>query len=255
LITTIDTDVGIVTVDDGERLQTFELATPKAFSAITDAYLRCGWDNKYVYSFTWMGRPIIQLPDDIVRIQELIYTVRPDIIIDIGIAHGGSLIAEASLLKAMGNGRVIGVDIEIRPHNRKAIVDHEMFPLITLIEGDSIAKKTVDLIADEISINDRVLVLLDGCHSKDHVYRELELYSPFVTLDSYIVAMDGIMKDLVGAPRSQPDWVSNNPSAAAREFVELHKEFVIEKTIASFNESSVTDFPTYFPEGYIKRIK
>ena len=136
MITTIDTDVGIVTVDDGERLQTFELATPKAFSAITDAYLRCGWDNKYVYSFTWMGRPIIQLPDDIVRIQELIYTVRPDIIIDIGIAHGGSLIAEASLLKAMGNGRVIGVDIEIRPHNRKAIVDHEMFPLITLIEGD-----------------------------------------------------------------------------------------------------------------------
>lgn len=254
MITIIDTDLDIVTIDDNGQSQTFSMGTPEAFSAVANAYLRCGWDNKYVYGFTWMGRPIIQLPDDIVKIQEVIYSVRPDIIIDIGIAHGGSLIAEASLLKAMGNGRVIGVDIEIRPHNRKAIEGHEMFPLITLIEGDSTDKKTVDLISDEISNHDKVLVLLDGCHTKDHVLCELELYSPFVTVGSYIVAMDGIMKDLVGAPRSQLDWASNNPSTAAREFVEKHSEFVIEEPAPPFNEGNIVNFPTYFPDGYIKRI-
>ena len=254
MITIIDTDLDIVTIDDNGQSQTFSMGTPEAFSAVANAYLRCGWDNKYVYGFTWMGRPIIQLPDDIVRIQELIYAVRPDIIIDIGIAHGGSLIAEASLLKAMGNGRVIGVDIEIRHHNRKAIEDHEMFPLITLIEGDSTDKKTIDLISDEINKDDRVLVLLDGCHIKDHVLRELELYSPFVTVGSYIVAMDGIMKDLVGAPRSQPDWATNNPSAAAREFIKEHPRFIIEEPVPPFNEGNIESSTTYFPDGYIKRI-
>src|SRR5437588_9872195 len=117
----IDMERGSVVVEDNGDSQTFPIASPEAFSAISKAYLRAGWDNKYVYSFTWMGRPIIQLPDDILRIQELIYSVKPDVIIETGVAHGGSLIFYASLCKIMEKGRVVGDDIEIRPHTRRAI--------------------------------------------------------------------------------------------------------------------------------------
>src|SRR3989338_4111581 len=123
----IDLEKSLVIVEEGGNIKTYPMATPEAFSIISKAWLRCGWDTKYVYSFTWMGRPIIQLPDDVVRIQEVIYRVKPDVIIETGIAHGGSLVFHASLCKAMGRGRIIGVDIEIRPHNRKAIEEHELF--------------------------------------------------------------------------------------------------------------------------------
>src|SRR5437588_2305382 len=117
----IDMERGSVVVEDNGDSQTFPIASPEAFSAISKAYLRSGWDNKYVYSFTWMGRPIIQLPDDMFRIQELIYSLAPDVIIETGIAHGGSLMFYASLCKAMGRGRVVGIDVDIRKHNRDAI--------------------------------------------------------------------------------------------------------------------------------------
>ena len=133
----IDMQKDLVIVDDGSNSNVYPMASTEAFSIISKAWLRCGWDNKYVYSFTWMGRPIIQLPDDMFRIQEIVYSVKPDIIIETGVAHGGSLVYYASLCKATERGRVVGVDIEIRPHNRKAIEAHELFPYITLIEGDS----------------------------------------------------------------------------------------------------------------------
>src|SRR5262245_24088745 len=117
----IDMDRDRVLVEDDGSSESFPMASPEAFSAISKAYLRCGWDNKYVYSFTWMGRPVIQLPDDMFRIQEVIYKVKPDVVLDIGVAHGGSLVFFASLCKAMEKGRVIGVDIDIRAHNRAAI--------------------------------------------------------------------------------------------------------------------------------------
>jgi cephalosporin hydroxylase len=252
---TVDTDVGTVFVEDGNQTSTHNLDTAEAFEAISQVYLRCGWDTKYVYSFSWMGRPIIQLPDDMVRIQELIYSVKPDVIIETGIAHGGSLIFYSGILKAMGRGKVVGVDIDIRAHNREAIEAHEMFPLITLIEGDSIANETMRKVQEQVSHDDTVLVLLDGNHSKNHVAQELELYSPLVSVGSYIVATDGIMQDLVGAPRSQSDWADNNPASAAREFVLSNPSFIIEEPTPVFNEGEVEKMVTYWPDGYIKRIR
>ncbi len=251
----IDLEKDLVIVERKNSRSVFPMSSPEAFSVISKAWLRCGWDNKYVYSFTWFGRPIIQLPDDMIRIQELIYSVKPDLIIEIGVAHGGSLVYYASLCKAMGCGRIVGVDIEIRPHNRKAIEAHELFSYITLIEGDSIAPDTVSQVKALVKPEGRVLVLLDGCHTKAHVAAELEAYSPLVNVGSYIVAMDGIMKDLVGAPRSNPDWGWNNPASAALEFVENNSNFIIEDPEISFNEGTITEKVTYWPNAFIKRIK
>src|SRR5678815_3421901 len=136
---TIDGDKLIVSGGgDGEK-QEYGIGSPEAFRILSKLWLRSGWDAKYVYSFTWLGRPIIQLPEDLLRLQEVIYRVKPDVIIETGVAHGGSLIFYASLCKAMAKGRVIGVDVEIRAYNRSAIEAHELSSYITLIEGDSIA--------------------------------------------------------------------------------------------------------------------
>ncbi len=134
----IDEANGVVIAAGPDGEVTHRLDSPEAFRLISKAWVRCGWDTKYVYSFSWMGRPVIQLPEDMLRIQEVIYEVKPDVIVETGVAHGGSLIFYASLFKAMGKGRVIGIDIEIRPHNRSAIEAHEMKPLISLIEGSSV---------------------------------------------------------------------------------------------------------------------
>ncbi len=251
----IDLEKGLVILEREKDKQVYPLATPEAFSIISKAWLRCGWDAKYVYSFTWMGRPIIQLPDDMIRIQEVLYSVKPDVIIETGIAHGGGLIYYASLCRAMNRGRVIGIDIEIRPHNRKAIEAHELYPYITLIEGDSVDPGLVNKVSKLLTPGERVMVLLDSCHSKKHVLAELNLYSPLVSVNSYIVAMDGIMKDLAGAPRSQDDWGWNNPVNAALEFVKNNPNFEIEEPIFAFNEGHVAERVTYWPHAFIKKIK
>ena len=251
--TIIDTDEQTVVVVDGGTSVRYDMATAEAFDAVAKAYLRAGWDNKYVYSFTWMGRPIIQLPDDMVRAQELIYAVKPDVLVEIGVAHGGSLVFYASLMEAMGKGRVIGVDIEIRAHNREAIEAHEMFRRITLIEGDSVAPQTVSAVQAAIPSGSRVMVFLDGKHTRDHVLRELSLYAPLVTPGSYILAMDGIQKDLVGAPRSQPDWDWNNSTRAAEMFVGENPAFELVEPEPLFNEGNVNRFVTYWPGAYVRR--
>lgn len=236
-----------------QNAKSYSLGTPEAFSAISEAWLRCGWDTKYVYSFSWLGRPIIQLPEDMVRIQEAIFSVHPDVIIETGVAHGGSLIFYASLCKAMERGRVVGIDIEIRPHNRRALESHFLAPYITLIEGSSIDQGVVSKARNHVKPEDKVLVLLDSCHTKNHVRAELEAYSPMVSRGSYIVAMDGIMEQVVGAPRTQPDWAWNNPKQAASEFVAAHPEFEIVEPAFPFNEGSVKERVTYWPGGYLRR--
>jgi len=250
---TIDEAAGVVTVDTPEGRVSHSMASAEGFKVVSDAWVRCGWDAKYVYSFSWMGRPIIQLPDDMVRIQEVIYAVKPDIIIETGVAHGGSLIFYASLCKAMEKGRIVGIDIEIRPHNRAAIEAHEMFPLITLIEGGSTEPHIVADVAGHIKPGETVLVLLDSNHTKAHVLAELEAYGPMVTPGSYIVATDGIMGHVVGAPRTQPGWAWDNPEAAAQDFVAAHADFVIEEPAFPFNEGTATDRVTYWPSGFIRR--
>lgn len=250
----IDFEKDEILVEENDKINAYNLGTPEAFNVLSKAWLRCGWDNKYVYSFTWMGRPIIQLPDDMVRIQELIYSIKPDVIIETGIAHGGSLVFSASLCKAMGRGRIIGVDVEIRPHNREAIEEHDLFSYITMIEGDSIAPEIIAKVASQLNEKEVILIFLDSCHTKSHVLSELNAYAPFVSKGSYIVAMDGIMKDLVGAPRSSPDWNWNNPSDAAFEFVENNENYIIDEPIIPFNEGTISEKVTYLKNAYIKRI-
>jgi cephalosporin hydroxylase len=253
--TIIDTDSNEVLFVEGDETKRFDLSTSEAFDLVAKAYLRAGWDSKYVYSFTWMGRPIIQLPDDMVRAQELIYAVKPDVLVEVGVAHGGSLIFYASLMQAMGKGRVVGVDIEIRPHNRRAIESHEMSGRISLIEGNSVEEGTVEAVRALIKEGDIVMVFLDGKHTYGHVLRELELYAPMVTKGSYILAMDGIQQDLVGAPRSQSDWSHNNSAAAAESFVKENPQFVIKEPGPRFNEGKITKFVTYWPGAYLLRVR
>lgn len=252
----IDVETGNVIVEDKGGSVAYPLRSPEAFSIISKAWLRCGWDTKYVYSFTWLGRPIIQLPEDMIRIQEAIYKIRPDVIVETGVAHGGSLVFYASLAKSMGyRARVIGIDIEIRPHNRKAIESHELFEYICLVEGSSIDKTIIDNVKSMVKSGEKVLVILDSNHTKQHVLAELNAYSDLVTPGSYIIAADGIMEDLVGAPRSNDDWSWNNPRAAAEEFAETHDNFIIEEPVFPFNEGIITERVTYWPRAFLKRIE
>jgi cephalosporin hydroxylase len=251
----IDTRNGTVHVSDDSGVHQYSMDTPEAFALIARAWLRAGWDSKYVYTFTWLGRPVIQLPDDLVRLQELIYRVKPDVIVETGVAHGGSLVFYAGLCKVIGKGKVVGVDIEIRPHNRGAIEEHELSPYITLIEGDSVHPTTLGAVTNLIQPGDTVLVCLDSNHSKDHVLRELGAYAPLVSVGSYIIAMDGIMEQVVGAPRTEPDWEWNNPRRAALQFTKENPRFVLEKPMFGFNESDLSDFVTYWPDGIIKRTR
>jgi cephalosporin hydroxylase len=252
---TVDTDAGVVIVADGDDRRELPLTSAEAFAAVSDAWLRAGWDVKYVYTFTWLGRPIIQLPEDMFRLQELIYRLKPNVIIETGVAHGGSLVFYAGLCKLMGKGRVIGVDVEIRPHNRAALEAHKLFDVITLIEGSSTARATINQVGARISAGESVLVFLDSNHTKAHVLAELEAYAPMVTPGFYIVVMDGIMSRLVGAPRSQPDWGDNNPQQAALEWARHHPDFVLEEPTFLFNEGLVKERVTYWPNAFLRRVR
>lgn len=251
----VDIEQGTISVDENGSTREYKLDTPEGFKIISDIWLRAGWDTKYVYSFTWLGRPMIQLPEDMIRIQEVIQTVQPDVIVETGVAHGGSLVFYASLCKAIDRGRVIGVDVEIRPHNRAAIEAHPLFPLITLVEGSSIEPPVVERVKSQLKPGEKTMVVLDSNHQKQHVLAELRAYSPLVSVGSYIVAMDGIMERLVGAPRSSPDWSWNNPRQAALEFAGENADFVIEEPRFAFNEGQITERVTYWPSAYIKRVK
>ena len=238
-----------------------ELYTPEGFKIISNLWLKVGWDQKYLYGFTWMGRPIIQNPDDMVRMQEVIYTIKPDFIIETGIAHGGSLIYYASLLSMMGHGRMVGVDIDIRPHNRKAIEEHELFKMIDLIEGSSTDKKTLMQIEELLNENDKVIVILDSAHDYEHVLKELKLYSKFVSQGAYIVVTDGSQEYLHATPRAKADypgyvetWHHNNPKKAAEDFVINSPNFEIIEPVFPFNEGNINFRVTHWPSAYIKRL-
>ena len=251
---TIDEAAGrvILQAEDGSRTE-HALDSPDAFDAVSAAWLRCGWDVKYVYGFTWMGRPIIQLPEDLIRIQEVIWQLRPDVIVETGVAHGGSLVYYASLLTAMGKGRVIGIDIDIRSHNRRQIEAHPMSSRIMLIEGNSTDLVTASAVRTAIDPHETVLVILDSNHSRRHVEDELEMYAPLVTPGSYIIACDGIMAQVAGAPRTEPDWDWNNPLTAIDAFLARNPNFQPEEPLFPFNEGKVRSRVTYWPRCYLRR--
>ncbi|MEO8382460.1 MAG: CmcI family methyltransferase [Acidobacteriota bacterium] len=252
---TIDTDRREVVFEEDGRTESVPLYSRRAFELISRQWVRVGWNEKYPYTFSWLGRPIIQLPEDLLRIQEAITEIRPDVVVETGVAHGGSLVFYASILQALGGGRVVGVDIEIRPANRKAIESHVLAPLITLIEGNSVDPAVVNEVHAGIAPQEKVLVLLDSNHTKAHVAAELEAYASLVTAGSYIVATDGVMEDLHDVPRGKESWRDDNPSSAAREFAARHPEFVLEPPRWPFNESALQQNVTHWPDAWLRRVR
>ncbi len=204
-------------------------------------------ENKLSYEIDWLGVPIIQTPEDIVLLQEVIFKVQPDIILEIGIAHGGGMIFEASLLELLGNGKVIGVDVDIREHNRKVVEAHPLAKRIELIQGSSIAKETLDEIRKRIPKGAKVLVCLDSDHTKPHVLKELELYQEFVLPGSYIVVFDTISSDLAKMGAAKEIYIDNGPGEAVTEFLKTNKKFKID---TEFNKL----YSPHSQNGFLKRI-
>ncbi|PSB52793.1 cephalosporin hydroxylase [filamentous cyanobacterium Phorm 6] len=219
--------------------------------ALSRIWLREITSYKYPYNFTWMGRPIIQLPQDVMAMQEIIWKVKPDLIIETGIAHGGSLIFHSSMLELIGGeGQVLGIDVDIRQHNRVEIEKHPMFKRITMIEGSSIDEEIAKQVFDFAKGNSRVLVILDSNHTHDHVLKELELYSPLVTKDSYLVVFDTVVEDMPEDFFSDRPWgKGNNPKTAVWEFLKTNKRFEIDKDI----EAKL--LITVAPDGYLKCVE
>jgi cephalosporin hydroxylase len=209
---------------------------------------------KYSYNFTWLGRPIIQYPQDIIAVQEIIWQVKPDLIIETGIAHGGSLILSASilyLLETFGKieeGLVVGIDIDIRQHNRIEIEQHPLNKKIKMIEGSSISTQVISEVSEIASTKKRIMVFLDSNHTHQHVLEELKLYSPFVTKGSYLVVFDTIVEDLPeNLIKDRPWGKGNNPKTAVWEFLKNNNDFEINTEIQ--NKLLIT----VAPDGYLKK--
>jgi cephalosporin hydroxylase len=211
--------------------------------------------KSYVYNFSWMGRPIIQNPIDIMAMQEIIWEVKPDLIIETGIAHGGSLIFSASMLElnaACGgpsDAEVLGIDIDIRPHNRKAIEEHPMSKRISMIEGSSIAPEVVAQVKEKAKSKQRILICMDSNHTHDHVLAELEAYAPLTSVGSYCVVFDTFVEDVPADVFDNRPWhPGNSPKTAVWKYLKTHPEFEIDKTIHQKLLITVA------PDGYLKRI-
>jgi cephalosporin hydroxylase len=205
---------------------------------------------RYSYRWSWMGRPVIQYPQDMLAMQEIIWAVKPDLIVETGIAHGGSLVYYASLQRAFGiDGLVVGVDVEIRPHNRAALEAHPMIGGIRLIEGSSVDPAIVAQVRDLARGRERVLVTLDSNHTHAHVRQELDLYSPLVTAGSYLVVFDTAVEDL---PKSffpdRPWGPGDNPKTAVREFLRGDPRFEVDRELEARLAVSVA------PEGYLRCV-
>jgi cephalosporin hydroxylase len=247
-----------------ERLNAVSANT--ALTNAAAAFMHASTQPKYSYNFFWLGRPIIQSPQDIIAMQELIWSIKPDLIIETGIAHGGSLIFSASMLAlleycdAAAQGRplnptrperqVIGLDIDIRAHNRAAIEAHPMASRIRMIEGSSIDPAIVEQVRTLAAKRRRILVCLDSNHTHEHVLAELEAYAPLVTPGSYCVVFDTIIEDLPADMFPDRPWgPGNNPKTAVQEYLKTHPEFEIDKQIDHKLLISVA------PDGYLRRVE
>jgi cephalosporin hydroxylase len=248
------------------HLEIQEQGNNKPLAVTTHNWIKLANQGKYSYHFEWLGRPIIQYPQDMVAMQELIWQVKPDLIIETGIAHGGSLVFYASMLALLdmceaietnatfdpkqSKRKVLGIDIDIRPHNRTAIEAHPMASRIQMIQGSSIAPEIIEQVKRVALGYQRVLVCLDSNHTHDHVLAELEAYAPLVSVGSYCVVFDTIVEDMPKEMFPDRPWgPGNNPKTAVREYLKTHPEFEIDKSIQHKLLITVA------PDGYLKRIE
>lgn len=239
-------------------IDNFDLLTKQGFKKISKYWLRSGWDNKHVYTFSWLGRPIIQLPEDLIRIQEFFFTEKPDLIVETGIAHGGGLIFYSHVLRSIKkNFNVVGVDIDIRKHNYKAIINHPeyKFKKIKMFTGSSVDQKILKKLKKFFIKSKKTIVLLDSDHSFNHVYNELVEYSKLIKKGSFIIACDAIEPFLGNdAPRLRKGYIKNNPLMAIRKFLKENKEFKLVEPKFLFNESKINFRVTYWPHCFLKKI-
>lgn len=231
-----------------ERIASYE--KEEELKELSKQWVEKSMRKNYVYNFSWMGRPIIQFPEDIMALQEIIMEIKPDVIIETGIAHGGSIVFSASMLELLGGDRfVIGIDIDIRAHNRAEIEKHPMAKRIKMLEGSSISHEIVDQVTTLCKGYKKIMVCLDSNHTHEHVLSELKLYSPLVSKDSYLVVLDTFVEDMpVNFFKDRPWDVGNNPKTAVWEFLKTNADFVIDTALNNKLLISVA------PDGYLKRI-
>lgn len=237
--------------EEEKKIAIENMAKNSNLRALTNHWFIESCKHKYSYNFTWLGRPIIQFPQDMIAMQEIIWQVKPDLIIETGIAHGGSLIFYASMLELLGGkGKVLGIDIDIREHNRVEIEKHPMFERITMIQGSSIDESVVQQVNKFAKDKKRVLVTLDSNHTHEHVLKELQLFSPLVTRGSYLVVFDTVIEDMPEEFFLDRPWnKGNNPKTAVWEFLKTNDRFEIDKEIK--NKLLIT----VAPDGYLKCVK
>lgn len=216
-----------------------------------NTFIQDSINSRYSYNFSWMGRPIIAYPQDMIAMQEIIWDVKPDLIIEAGIAHGGSIVYYASLLELIGGeGLVLGIDIDIRKHNRDLIEAHPMMKRIQMIEGSSISQEVAEQVYQIAADKKRIMVCLDSNHTHDHVLNELKLYAPLTSVGSYCVVFDTVVEDLPKSQYNDRSWdVGDNPKTAVFEYLKQDDNFIIDKKIDNKILISVA------PDGYLKRVK
>jgi cephalosporin hydroxylase len=237
-------------IERKKRVQAQEVNA--ALQQVTKQFTEQSIRSQYSYNFSWMGRPIIAYPQDMIVMQEIIWEVKPDLVIETGVAHGGSIVYYASLLELIGgDGLVLGIDIDIRKHNRDLIESHPMMKRIKLIEGSSLSEMVISQVKEIANKAKRVLICLDSNHTHQHVLDELTLYAPLVSIGSYCVVFDTVVEDMpIDWDWGTRPWgVGNNPKTAVREYLKKHDEFESDKMIDNKLLISVA------PDGYLKRIK
>ncbi len=242
--------------EDEVRARIDAYASNRELADAAGQFIRASTQPKYSYNFSWLGRPIIQYPQDMVAMQEIIWRTQPDLIIETGIAHGGSLIFSASMLElnavcgGPSQAQVLGIDIDIRAHNRTAIEAHPLARRIRMIQGSSVAPDIIATVRQIAGLNSNVLVCLDSNHTHDHVLAELQAYAPLTSVGNYCVVFDTIVEDLpAGLSADRPWGPGNSPKTAVWKYLATHPEFEIDKRVQHQLLITVA------PDGYLKRVR
>ncbi len=244
-------------MDDFKEFDSFvtsnikKLGQSEECKRLSKEWLSATGANNYSFNFQWMGMPVLQQPVDLIALQEIIWNIKPDLIVETGVARGGSVIFYASLLEMMGiDGDVIGIDIDIRPHNFARIMQHPMKKRITLLEGSSTSDRIVEKVKAVAAHKERVLIIFDSNHTHEHVLQELNLYTPFVTKGSYCIVFDTIIEDLAKENdySDRPWGKGNNPKTAVWEFLKNNSNFEIDKNLEDKLQTTICS------DGYLKRI-